>query len=261
MRQYGVKLQRIRQIFISHLHGDHYFGLPGLLTSMSLLGREKELQVFAPKGIVDIIQTNFRYSKTKLNFPCAFHELEEGKQEMIYEDERITVSCFPLNHRIPTFGYLFREKRRPSTYLVEEGRVNDVPMDQIPKIKAGADFVKEDGSVILNEQLTEPSAEPESYAYCSDTGFYPNIVNSIQGIELLYHEATFMEDMKKRAEETFHSTAKQAAAIAQRAQVRQLLIGHFSTRYDELEGLLNEAREVFPKTNLALEGEVYSTGA
>ncbi len=260
MRRYGIKFQRIRQIFISHLHGDHYFGLLGLLTSMSLLGREKELTVFGTKGLVDIVETNFRHSKTRLNYPCHFVELEEGQTGQIYEDERLKVECFPLRHRIPTFGFVFREKPRDPHFLKEKGEEFDVPVEAIQDIKAGSDFTTKDGRSIPNSELVSSKIEPEAFAYCSDTNFFPEIIPHIKGVNLLYHEATFMEDMKKRAKETFHSTAKQAAELALQANVGKLIIGHFSTRYDDLEPLLLEVKEVFPNADLALEGEIYSTG-
>ncbi len=259
MRRYGVKFQKIRQIFISHLHGDHYFGLLGLLTSMSLLGREKELTVFGPKGILDIVQTNFKYSKTKLNYPCDFVELGEGQMGLIYEDERLSVTCFPLSHRIPTVGFVFREKKKLPHFLKEKGMEYQIPVEKIHHIKKGADFITKDGTCIPNSELVGTAPEAESFAYCSDTKFFPEIVPHIKEVNLLYHEATFTEDMKKRAKETFHSTAKQAAEIASLADVGKLLIGHFSTRYDDLEPLLKDAQEVFQTTELATEGELFST--
>jgi len=255
LRRYKQKFQKIRQIFISHLHGDHYYGLPGLITSMHLLGREKPLSLFGPKGIKEILDVNFKHSRTKLRYPLEIIELEE-EQRYIYEDERIKVRTLLLEHRVPTFGYVFEEQKR-------ELRVNKVAIEkyhlslkEILDVKAGKPVFRNETQIDQSE-LTLEEQPLRSYAYCSDTGFKPDLAQSIGNVNLLYHEATFMEDMKKRASETLHSTAKQAAEIAKLSGAEKLIIGHFSTRYEELDGLLDEARRVFENTEIAAEGESF----
>lgn len=215
LRKYHISLQRIRQIFISHLHGDHFFGLIGLLNSMHLLGRKEELHLYAPSMLEEIIGLQLEVSMTTLRFPLFFHPLRMDQYDLVMEQERISVHSFPLRHSIPTCGFVFREKNPPR------------------KI-----------------------AEARSYAYCSDTGYSEQIIPYIREVGLLYHEATFMQNLAAVAADKFHSTAMEAASIAMQARVKKLLIGHFSARYEDVEPLLAEARSVFAETYAAEEGIV-----
>jgi len=257
LRRFKLKFQRINHIFISHLHGDHYLGLMGLLSSMHLLGRKNELHLYCPAGLKEIIEVQNKHSQTYLHYPIIFHLLGEGKNEIIFEDDNVSVETIPLNHRIPCNGFLFREKFRQQNISKEKIEEYKIPKSFIKSIKTGADYTLENGKVIPNKELTVSHAAPRSYAFCSDTCYDESIVPIIKNVDLLYHETTFMEDMKHRAKETFHTTTVQAGNIAKLAEVKQLLIGHFSARYNELEPFLEEIRPVFENTLLALEGEVF----
>lgn len=257
LRRFKFKIQRIDHIFISHLHGDHYLGLPGLLGTMHLLGREKELHLYSPPGLKEIIDTNHYYSKTFLNYELKFHVLEDNFRGRIFEDGKITVETIPMNHRVPCFGFLFREKEHLRNIIREKIEEYQIPVQQIPSIKKGEDYISSDGKRIPNSELTLAPPSPRAYAYCSDTLYNESFIEQIKYVNLLYHEATFASDMADRAIETHHSTAKQAGAIAQKANVKQLLIGHYSARYKELDVLLKEAKEIFGNTLLAHEGETY----
>lgn len=256
LRRYKLKFQRIAHIFISHLHGDHFFGLMGLLSSMHLLGRKTELNIFCPHGLQEIIELQNKYSQTLFNYKINFHTLENNNK-IIYEDEKVLVATIPLNHRIPCTGFLFTEKTRKKNVIKEKIKKYAIPNSAIKSIKSGADYVSESGKIIPNEELTEPAAPPRSYAFCSDTCYDESIIPIIKNVDLLYHEATFLEDMKKRAKQTYHSTAQQAASIASKAGIKQLLIGHFSARYTNLLPFLDEAKPIFDNTLLATEGETY----
>lgn len=255
IRRFKVKIQRIDHVFISHLHGDHYLGLPGLLGTMHLLGREKELHIYSPPGLKEIIDTNHYHSKTFLKYELIFHVIE-GKTK-VFEDDKLSVETIPMNHRIPCYGFLFREKQLPRNIIKEKLEEYSIPVQEIQKIKEGNDFISPDGKVIPNSELTTNPPSPRSYAYCSDTLYNESFIDQIKNVNLLYHEATFAEDMANRAVETFHSTAKQAGAIAQKANVMQLIIGHYSARYRELDVLLKETKDIFDNTVLAIEGETY----
>lgn len=255
LRKYKIKFQRISHIFISHLHGDHFFGLMGLLSTLHLLGRKNELHIYCPKGLKEIVEIQNKYSQTFFNYEIHFHLLGEGKNEVIYEDEKVSVETIPLSHRIPCNGFLFREKKRPLNIIKEKIAEYKIPKAVIKTIKAGADYTTESGEIIPNSELTESPILPRSYAFCSDTCYDESIVPIIKNVNLLYHETTFMEDMKKRARETFHSTTVQAGIIAKMAAVKQLLIGHFSARYSNLDLFLDEIKPVFDNTLLAAEGK------
>jgi ribonuclease Z len=259
LTRYRVRVNRIRAIFISHLHGDHFFGLIGLLTSLSLNGRKKKLLVFSPPGLKPIIDLQFKTSGTQLTFELEFEEIEDSDEPLrIYESGKVEVFAFPLNHRIQTVGFLFREKPFPLNVDPERLVEYEVPVEQIPSLKAGNDFITPDGRQILNTRITLPPLIPRSFAYCSDTRFTESIIPWIKGADLLYHEATFAEEKRLQAEETGHSTAAQAATIARKAGVRALVIGHFSSRYLYVDPLLEEARAIFSETYPAEEGRVYS---
>ena len=258
LRRFKFKIQRIDHIFISHLHGDHYLGLPGLLGTMHLLGREKELHIYSPPGLQEIINVSHHYSKTFLKYKLIFHVIEEKAYPLIYDDDKISVQTIPMDHRIPCYGFLFREKKNLRNIIKEKIEEYRIPVQEIPHIKEGKDFTTSAGKKIPNTELTTDPPLPRSYAYCSDTIYNESYIEQIKNIDLLYHEATFAEDMKARAKETYHCTAKEAGAIAQKANVKKLIIGHFSARYHDLDPLLAETKENFPNTVLASEGETYS---
>ncbi len=249
-----VKRGRINQIFISHLHGDHYFGLIGLLTSYALLGRSSALHLYAPAGLQEIINVQLKHSNTELPYPLLFHVCQDRKKELIYESEHVEVYSIPLSHRIPTTGFLFQEKQRAPKMRKEKIVELSLDVEEIKSIKRGNDLVRPELQVPLSE-LVYDSPLGRSFAYCSDTEYLPSLIPHIQGVDLLYHEATFDKSLQERAQQTAHSTTHDAAKIAKAAEVGQLLIGHFSTKYSDLNFLLEEAREIFPDTELAIEGQ------
>lgn len=258
MRKYKIKFAKINHIFISHLHGDHILGLPGFLSSLHLMNRTNDLHLYCHEPLKEILEVQFKHSETYLKFNIVYHFLNKAQSEIIYEDDKVLVETIILNHRIPCCGFIFREK--PALLSIRKDKIeayNILPQD-IPNIKRGNDYITEQGKVIPCKELTYPPKEPQSYAYCSDTLYDESYAAKLMGIKLLYHEATFLHDMIKRAKETYHTTAKQAAEMAEKCKVQKLLIGHFSARYHDLEPLLHEARQTFPQTYLAKEGEVFS---
>ncbi|MEO9967689.1 MAG: ribonuclease Z [Reichenbachiella sp.] len=255
LKKFKVKSQRIDHIFISHLHGDHYYGLMGLISSLHLYGRKKPLNIYAPPGLKEIISIQLKYSHSILNYEINYQEWTPGQSELLFENVNLTVHSFPLDHRIDCSGFLFQEK--PKKRKIKKGLLekNISPLTIIT-LKDGKDVLDENGKILLeNKKYTDNPARQCSYAYCSDTRYDENIIPYIKGVDLLYHEATFKEDMKERADETYHSTTIQAGEIAKKAKVKKLLIGHYSTRYKELEPMLEETRTIFANTELALEGE------
>ena len=254
LRKYKFKFQKISRIFISHLHGDHYFGLIGIISSMHLLGREKELHIYAHPKLKEIIDIQLSASSTELCYPLFFHPITPNIDQVLFEDKKIKISTFPLSHGIDCNGFLFEEKRPPRKILSEKVKEYNIPIDQLKNIKWGEDFVDEDGSLILNDKLTIENKIPFSYAFCSDTKYSKSIIDKVKGVSLLYHETTFMNDRKDRAEETNHSTTIDAATIAKLAEVNYLLIGHFSQRYRDESILLEETKSVFKNTILATQG-------
>jgi len=257
LRKYRIRIQRIGHIFISHLHGDHFFGLIGLISSMHLLGRKKELHVFGPKELEDIINIQLKASQTELVFPLHFHSIDQENSEKIFENERLEIYTIPLNHRIPTSGFLFKEKPGKRKLKKDVVKTLDIPVEEFSRIKDGADFTDKSGKLYKNTALTDDPAELRSYAYCSDTSYFEPVIPMIQDVDLLYHETTFMHDKADVAAEKFHSTTVEAATIAKKANVKKLIIGHFSTRYDDPGLLLTETREVFENTELASEGKSF----
>ena len=258
LAEYRIRRSRIRHIFISHLHGDHIFGLPGLITSYNLFGRKDPLTIYGPPGLRHFIETINELTGIHLHFDLIIkeHQAEVGK--MILETNHIKVYSLPLDHRVPTTGYLFRErvaKRRIDSSAVAK---YEVPYHQMPLIKNGSDWQRSDGTVIPNELLTIPGRQPLSFAYCSDTRYAPHLVSHIMNIHLLYHEATFGQDLAEEAHKRGHSTSAEAAQIAKAANVSQLVIGHFSSRYKDLSKLLMEAQQHFANTIIAQEGLVIS---
>ena len=256
LRKLKLSFQRINHIFISHLHGDHYFGLIGLISSMHLLGRNKELHIFAHKELKEIVDLQLKASNTELNFPLFFHALPEKDGVVILEDDNIRVSNLILDHSIKCSGFLFEEKKSTRKIIKSEIEKHKVPYDKINSLKNGADWINSNGEVIQNDILTSKNSLPHRYAFCSDTRFKRSLVQKIYRIDLLYHEATFMQDLSKRALETGHSTTVDAATIAKEAKVKSLIIGHYSQRYKNLDELLSETRRIFPKSHLAFNGLV-----
>lgn len=258
LRQAGVNFNRIRRIFISHLHGDHYLGLMGLLSTMHLQGRTRELHLHGPGDLNEVVHLQLRVSGTYLRFPLRFEAVRPESGLLLWRDDRISVHALALRHRLPCAGVLVREHEQPRP--LRKDMVALVPPYRRAAVKAGADLVLEDGVVIPNEQLTDAPAKPRSYAYCSDTAYAPELVPFLEGVDLLYHEATFTEALGARARETMHSTARQAATIARDAGVGRLLLGHFSSRYKSADQLLREALEVFPDTSVSQEGASFVVG-
>ncbi len=260
LKKFKVKLQRIDHIFISHLHGDHYYGLMGLISSLHLYGRKKELNLYAPPGLKEIISIQLKYSRSSLNYKINYQEWTPGKSELLFENVNLTVHSFPLDHRIDCSGFLFKEKQKKRKIKKEMLEMGISPL-KIIELKDGKDVIDEDGNVLYeNKKYTMDPAPLCSYAYCSDTKYNETILNYIKNVDLLYHEATFMEDMKDRALATYHTTAKQAGEMAKKANVGKLLIGHFSTRYKELEPMIEETKSVFENAGLAVEGETSMVG-
>ena len=254
LRKYKVKFQRINHILISHLHGDHFYGLPGLLSSMHLLGRTNDLHLHGPPELKEIMDVQNKHSQTKLNYAVVFHPTNNNKREIIFEDDILSVETIILNHRISTTGFLFREKKKQMNIQKEKLKEYKIPVEEIHKIKDGADFITSEGKKIPNNEITDGPVRLYSYAYCSDTCYDENVIAQIKDVDCLYHETTFLEDMKDRAKQTFHTTAVQAATVAVKANVKKLLIGHFSARYSDLQPFLDEAKPVFNNTELAVEG-------
>ncbi|HLN53946.1 MAG TPA: ribonuclease Z [Lentimicrobium sp.] len=253
LRQMHVRTNKIHHIFISHLHGDHFFGLIGLLSTMHLFRRTEELTVYGPPRLQEIIDIQLEASETKLFYPLKFKTTQAERDEVIYDDGRLTVSTFPLKHRVPTTGFLFREKQQPMHINKQAVDRYGVPLVYYNSLRKGLDYITGDGEVIPNNLLTLPADIARSYAYCSDTMYSEDTVKYIEGCDLLYHEATFANDLKETAAEKMHSTNVQAAMIAKKAAVKKLLLGHFSARYEDLEPLLAEARKVFGETYLSEE--------
>lgn len=252
-RKSHLKFSRLNHIFISHLHGDHCFGLLGLISTLNLLGRTAELHIHSPKGLEVLLAPMLDFFNRQMTYKVLFHEFDTKEPMQIYEDRSLTVTTIPLHHRMPCCGFLFAEKRRLNHIIREMVDFHQVPVYELNRIKNGADYVTPEGKIVSNNLLTRPSAPSRSYAYCSDTIYLPSIVEQIKGVDLLFHEATFANEDAPRAKETFHTTAAQAAEIARRADVKKLLIGHFSARYEDENVLLQEASAIFPDTQLAKE--------
>lgn len=257
LRRQKIRFSRIKHIFISHLHGDHVFGLVGLISTFSLLNRETELHIHGPKGIKELITVQLKLSKSWTKFPLYFHELTSKDPETIYEDEKLSVETIPLSHRIYTNGFLFKEKPGDRKLLIEKVLKYGIDVAYYRSIKKGKDAVLDNGEIVANAELTAAPEVPKSYAYCSDTAFEPAIVPQIKNSSVLYHEATFLESHAHLCEKTKHSTARQAAQIAKMANVETLILGHFSTRYKLLNLFQEEAAEVFNRVKLAEEGKIF----
>jgi ribonuclease Z len=258
LRQHKIKFQRLNHIFISHLHGDHYLGLLGLLQTMSLLGRTLPLNLYGPKQLKELVDMNLAYSHSTLKYPLIFHETQTNQSEVLFENEHLTISTIILDHRVPCTGFLFKEKPKPRKINPKAIKRYEIPKYAMDNLKRGLDFSFPDkNEVIKNELLTLSPDESYSYAYCSDTKFNERIVPQLKDVDVLYHEATFLHRDEKRAEATYHSTAKQAATIAKQANAKLLIIGHFSNRYKDLNVLLDEAKTIFANTQLAQDDAVF----
>jgi ribonuclease Z len=256
LRKHRVKFNRIKHIFISHLHGDHYFGLIGLISTFRLLTRETELHVYGPKGLKEVITLQLKLSDSWTNFPLYFHELESVSSEIVFEDEQVKVSTIPLDHRVYCNGFLFEEK--PGERQLDMNAVLNANIHQsyYRKLKLGADVLNEQGELVKNAEVTKAPKPVKKYAFCSDTAYTESIVPLVKGVNALYHESTFLDKNEALCGPTKHSTARQAATIAKLANVQQLILGHYSTRYDGIEAFKDEAMEVFPNVVLADDGKV-----
>jgi ribonuclease Z len=255
MNKYKIRRSRINHIFISHLHGDHYFGLIGLITSMGLLGRHQDLNLYGPAPLIEIFNMQLRVADTQLPYNLIFHPLQD--EGAIVTDTRFQVSCFRVFHRIECWGFIFRQVRAPRRVNAERSRLAGVPASFFDRLKWGEDYETREGSIIQNVSVTDPAPKPKSYAYSADTIYNPEIAVKVKGVDMLYHEATYLKDLEERATKRFHCTTVQAASIALLAGVKHLLIGHFSSKYDKLDDFEKEAREVFPNSDTALEGVTY----
>lgn len=254
LRKNKIKFSKINQIFISHLHGDHFYGLIGLISTFSLLNRNNDLHIYGPKGIKEIIMLQLRLSNSWPNFGLHFHELTSKESEVIYEDEKVLVKTIPLKHRIYTNGFLFQEKIDKRKLNIEAVQKYQIEKCYYQNIKNGKDILLDDGTLIPNVQLTFDPEIPRSYAFCSDTAYNEAVLLIIEKADVLYHEATFLQSEENLAAKTMHSTAIEAATIAKKAQVKQLILGHYSTRYDNINLFKEEAETVFPAILLADDG-------
>lgn len=257
LRRYKIRFQRINHIFISHLHGDHFFGLIGLISTMHLLGRKKELHVYGPSKLEEIIQIQLDASQTELNYPFYFHPIDTETSELIYEDNKLEIHTIPLDHRIPTSGFLFKEKQGKRRLKKKMIAKYDIPIEKLSGIKNGDDYTDMNSHVIENEKLTDGPYPTRTYAYCSDTRYHEPIIPIIRNADLLYHETTFMNDRSEVAADKYHATTVEAATIAKKAEVKKLVIGHFSTRYDNTNELLQETKKVFANSDIASDGKEF----
>lgn len=257
LAHFEIKIHKIEQIFISHLHGDHFLGLVGLITSYNLSQRQKPLTVFGPKGLEEIVHLQLKYSDTTLRYDLKFVEVVPENGKVIFSNDLYEVTTVKLNHRIPCSGFIFKEKNTDRKILKEALAEYKIPVEVIPALKKGTDLTMPDGTIIPNHIVTADPPRERSYAFCTDTSYLEEIIPFIKGVDLLYHEATFTSDLHERAKETFHTTAKEAGIIAQKAEVKKLVVGHFSGRYRELDMLLKEAKSQFSNTELAIEGACF----
>jgi ribonuclease Z len=256
MQRFGFKWRKTQHIFISHMHGDHYFGLPGLINSMSLLGRTAPLHLYAPKELKPILDQILTVADTVLSYEFFFHPLPEGAEKLVETDSFI-VTCFPVCHRIQCHGFLIERKTRGRKLLPDKCREYEIPAYFYDRLKQGEDYIHKDGRVVKNEWVTENGPAIKRYAYCADTGFTESFLEHIKGADTIYHECTYLEPDGEKAQARFHSTARQAAMVAQMAGAKQLLLGHFSSKYRDLEPFREEAAAVFPNVQVTIEGAAY----
>ncbi len=257
LRKHKIKFSRIKHIFISHLHGDHFYGLIGFISTCTLLGRKTELHIYGPKGIKEAIELLLKVGSAWVDYPLTFHELTETTSELILEDAKVSVHTIPLKHRVYTNGFLFKEKIAERKLNIQEVSKYNIDVCYYQNIKNGKDITLDDGTIIPNQQLTFDPPKPKSYAFCSDTAYKTDIIPLIKNVDALYHESTFLEQHEHLASKTGHSTAKQAATIAKEAKVENLILGHYSTRYDTIKHFKKEAEEIFPQTLLADDGKSF----
>ncbi len=257
LRKNKIKFSKINHIFISHLHGDHFFGLVGLISTFMLLNRESDLHVYGPKGIKEIILLQLRAGNSFTGYTLYFHELESKMSEVLFEDEKVIVKTIPLNHRIYTNGFLFQEKNKERKLDIDKIQNLGIDVVYYQKIKYGGDITLDSGTVISNSAITFPPEHEKSYAFCSDTMYDEKLIPYIEGVDVLYHESTFLEKEMHLAEKTIHSTAKQAATMALKANVKQLVLGHYSTRYESINVFKEEAETIFPHVFLADDGKEF----
>ena len=255
MNSYSIRRGKINHIFISHLHGDHYFGLIGLLTSLGLNNRSTDLHIYSPKNLEEIINLQLEAAGGQLSYALSFHVLEN--EGLIFEDKKIAVSCFKVNHRIECWGFKFQEKRNLRKIDIKQAKKYKIPTSFYEALHEGKDYVTPQNTIIKNDVLTTPHAPPKAYAYCADTSYFESICEKIKGVDLIYHETTYLHELESKALSRFHSTTKQAAMIAKKCGAKRLIIGHFSSMYDSLEKFKEEAREVFENSELAEEGVCY----
>ncbi len=255
MSAYKIKPGKINRIFISHLHGDHYFGLVGLLTTLGLNNRKTELNIYSPEGLKEIVELQFKMADANLSYPLHFHILKN--EGIIYEDKKIEIKCFRVNHRIECWGFLFSEKKNSRKIDPRKVAQYNIPTSHYEHLQEGGDYITASAEIIKNDILTSPGLHSSSYAYCADTGYFEQIVDKIKDVDLLYHESTYLDAFEEKASARFHSTSRQAATIAKKANVKKLLLGHFSSMYDNIDQFKNEACEIFENTECAIEGVCY----
>ncbi len=257
LNRYKIKAHKINHILISHLHGDHYLGLMGLLSTLHLQGRSHAMHVYGPEALKEIIDIQLLHSQTDLRYELLFHAIPATESTLLFETENISVSTIILNHRIACTGFIFKEINKPFHLIKEKIGIDKVPVEAFNDLKKGLDFTSAEGKSFTVSDYTKPPSDALSYAYCSDTCFDKDVIKSVRNVSLLYHEATFLDEMAERATETFHTTAKQAGTVAREAEVKKLIIGHFSARYRDLNPILEEAKAEFAETHLATEGQQF----
>lgn len=259
LRKNKIKFQRIENIFISHLHGDHYLGLQGLISTFSLLGRKKDLHIYSPPGLEKLTELQFEISGSFKTYPIHFHELTSNKSEIILQNDQLVITAFPLKHRVPTYGFLFEEKKKLRHINGRVTKELSIPHYAFDTLKKGKDFIHPDsGELFSYKNLTLPADPSYSYAYCSDTAYLPELADIVKGVDLLYHESTFLHKDVKLAKKTMHTTSKEAATLACDAGVKKLLLGHYSSRYPNLELLLDEAKKIFENSILTRDGDHFT---
>lgn len=256
MRKYGVKFARINHIFISHLHGDHYFGLIGLLTTYTLLGRTSDLHIYAHSELPNILESQLKYMGDDIQYKIIWHPLNFKQAQTVLENDVIKITSFPVKHRMACCGFKFEEQPLDLNIRKEKIDKYNIPVKSIYRIKKGEDFIQPNGTIIPNKKITLPQFKQRTYAFCTDTAYLPDLYKQIQNVDLLYHEATFDKSMENKAESTYHSTARQAGLVARDSNAKKLLIGHFSSRYKKVDFMVNEAREEFKNTEAANEGMI-----
>lgn len=257
LRRNRFKISKINHIFISHLHGDHFFGLIGLISSLNLFGRHKDLHIYTDPRIQEVLELQLEVSETILRYKILYHPLNFEEKELIFEDKKLEIYSFPLNHRIPTCGFLFKEKPFLPNIKKQAISLYQPSIEQVKDIRQGKDLVLKEGTIIANEDLTMPAPPPRSYAYCSDTKYFPELPYAFKGVELLYAECTFMQDLQKAADDKFHLTTSDVSLLAKQAEAHQLIVGHFSARYKEIDDIQKELHTLSPEAILVNDNETY----